>query len=143
MKASDVIGRAGSYQTPPKTLSEKTALSPSSIASLHADEEDSSAEFKKDGKMPVFVYKVVRHLDIPGFDFEHAEKMTVLGIFDNKEKAINAAFEQYEVLAAFAEPTSSLMTKSSDPVLGLAMFQTRRGKRKEVKIEVQREELKP
>lgn len=115
---------------------------PSSILSSQADGEDESPESERDKKEPVCVYKVIQHCDIPGFKFHAADKTMVLDTFDEKEKAIHAVFEQHQTLAAFGDPTSSTMSKAGG-LLNLTMRNSRRGKSKQVKFEVQREERKP
>lgn len=140
-KASEIIEPIGSDQTRPKAPSEEIVSSPSPNVPrsyLQADEDNESSESYEDLES-CYVYKVVQHLDFPGYEVEDGEKMKVLGTFDDKEKAIQAASKQHRFFAELAEPSCSLTRETEHGLLIWSMIQGKSGKRKEVKIEVERE----
>ncbi|MCJ1465312.1 hypothetical protein MMC07_003929 [Pseudocyphellaria aurata] len=130
-KAASPSGSCRSPKAPSET--------PPLIASPSADARDKTLERKNDDTAPIYVYKVMQHLDIMGDkEFKDEEKITVLGTFDDVMKANDAAFRQYEALAAFADSISTIASKP-DGMVWLKISQRKLGYRNEVKFEVVRE----
>lgn len=112
------------------------------IVSLLADAKDDASQGKTENK-PVYAYKVIQLLNIEGDEFfKDVERFRVLGMFDDVEKANDAASRQHKFLAVFADSISFVSTSRNDDMLSLTMLQQNCGSRKEAKIEVQRADAK-
>lgn len=138
-KASNINKVSEPDPSPPKAVREQPEPSPPLIEQLsHANDVEPSKN-KHDNAETVYDYKLIQILDYPGHTFDKATKKKVLATFDDLKKANHAAWEHYEFLSVFSEPSSSFCGYSD----GMVRFgaHLRRSKvMRTVRIEVQKEE---